>query len=497
MYDVFLSYNSADRDAVLRLKTRLEERGLSVFVDVWELRPGFSVQKGLSEALENSKSVAIVVGPHGIGRWQDTEIEDSIAEQVQVRATRPVIPVLLPGVSVDSVPRLLRRENRIDFGSRPEAEEMARLVWGITGVKPAELQPAEAPKRPVRPAGMSAAERAVNTLNTLLRATNITFFVGGRSDSGEPGHPPSNFEIARRLWREAIEDSEAQSVLFPIDLAASWYAIQFDEVQLEDKVGKWIAEASKTIPPSHVAMARLLSLLRKQRRPRGTDAGRQLIVTTDPDTVMERALLREGLSFTRVVQSADSQALQVSRCSPVADGFDPIGQNSTWEELTSAIDRFQKVPTNPQELLLDGVTDPVLYKLRGSYDCFGTSAISAEQYLEFHRRVMEQKVIPETIRKIIQQTPLVLLNYSFLDPDFGLAWYALIEKCRAGSRDPMYALHVPPLDANGDGRVMLALWDRLKETALEKKGITTIEEDGELFLGRLISKVQQQIELPT
>ncbi len=39
-FDVFLSYNSSDRPTVTRLGEKLRDRGLKVWLDVWELPPG-------------------------------------------------------------------------------------------------------------------------------------------------------------------------------------------------------------------------------------------------------------------------------------------------------------------------------------------------------------------------------------------------------------------------------------------------------------------------
>ncbi len=144
-FDVFLSYNSSDTEQVEQLSRKLKDKGLQVFFDRWELRPGFSAQDALSSALGKSKSIVVVVGPKGVGPWQKLEIEDAIREQVI--SSRPVIPGLLRGVSPENLPLFLRGQHRIDFAARPEAEEFERLLWGITGVAPSAPSPSPPPCR--------------------------------------------------------------------------------------------------------------------------------------------------------------------------------------------------------------------------------------------------------------------------------------------------------------------------------------------------------------
>ena len=133
-FDVFLSHNSRDKPIVEEIGTWLEERGLRVWLDKWELRPGFPWQEGLEEGVQTSRAVAVFVGVDGLGSWQEPEMRAFIARSRSEQI--PVIPVLLPGCP-DS-PQLtlfLKAFTWVDLREGLTEDELARLVWGITGKK--------------------------------------------------------------------------------------------------------------------------------------------------------------------------------------------------------------------------------------------------------------------------------------------------------------------------------------------------------------------------
>jgi len=124
-FDVFLSYNKADLAAVERLASQLAKSGLKVWLDRWNLVPGDPWQDEIEEALDRSRTVAVFVGPAGIGGWHNEEMRSALETRV-VDRNRRVIPVLLPGaVEPDKggLPRFLRRLHWVDFrnGLKDEA----------------------------------------------------------------------------------------------------------------------------------------------------------------------------------------------------------------------------------------------------------------------------------------------------------------------------------------------------------------------------------------
>jgi hypothetical protein len=138
-YDVFLSHNSHDKPSVEELARRLVKVGIRPWLDKWNLVPGEPWQEAIEEALDACQTVAVFLGPSGIGPWENEEMRSALEERVR-NASRRVIPVLLPGSSMperEQLPRFLRRLTWVDFrGGIDDANAFHRLLSGIKGVPP-------------------------------------------------------------------------------------------------------------------------------------------------------------------------------------------------------------------------------------------------------------------------------------------------------------------------------------------------------------------------
>lgn len=134
-FDVFLSHNSRDKPAVEEIAARLRDRGLRVWLDQDELRPGLPWQEGLEEGVRASRSVAVCIGADGLGPWQRPEMQAFLA--LSAEDEMPVIPVLLPGCpeSPQQLPLFLRAMTWVDLSKGLTGGGLDRLVWGITGTK--------------------------------------------------------------------------------------------------------------------------------------------------------------------------------------------------------------------------------------------------------------------------------------------------------------------------------------------------------------------------
>jgi formylglycine-generating enzyme required for sulfatase activity len=138
-YDVFLSHNSADKPAVEALARKLLAAGVTPFLDKWNLVPGEPGQEALEEALDESRTCAVFLGPGKLGPWQNEEMRSSLETRVSDESFR-VIPVLLPGSSEPrkaKLPRFLRRLTWVDFSAGLHDEDaFHRLISGIRGTAP-------------------------------------------------------------------------------------------------------------------------------------------------------------------------------------------------------------------------------------------------------------------------------------------------------------------------------------------------------------------------
>ncbi|MGB7250863.1 MAG: GUN4 domain-containing protein [Phormidesmis sp.] len=135
-FDVFMCHNGEDKPAVIKIAKQLQIQGIKPWLDEWELRPGLDWQVALEAQIEQIKTAAVFVGGAGFGPWQTQEIRAFLSEFVERGC--PVIPVLLSDAPQEpELPRFLRGKTWVDF-RRQMPEPFGRLVWGITGVKPAD-----------------------------------------------------------------------------------------------------------------------------------------------------------------------------------------------------------------------------------------------------------------------------------------------------------------------------------------------------------------------
>src|SRR5262245_52596190 len=71
--DLFLSYNSRDRAAVVRVRQLLDERNSSPVFDRDQLSARSRWVSLLEREVGGSRAVAVFIGPHGLGDWQENE----------------------------------------------------------------------------------------------------------------------------------------------------------------------------------------------------------------------------------------------------------------------------------------------------------------------------------------------------------------------------------------------------------------------------------------
>jgi TIR domain len=146
IFDVFLCHNGEDKPAVRKICQSLIEEGVKPWLDELEIRPGTSWQTALGQKIKSIKSAAVFVGDSGIGPWQNEEIQALLSQFMDRKC--PVIPVILPSAkTMPELPWTLANRHRVDFGVT-DSQPLKRLIWGITGLKPAELSSVPSSEKP-------------------------------------------------------------------------------------------------------------------------------------------------------------------------------------------------------------------------------------------------------------------------------------------------------------------------------------------------------------
>ncbi len=134
-FDVFLSHNSIDKPWVTQLKDDLLPHDISVWLDQDEIRPGDLFVNALEQALDNCRTVALIISPQAINSgWVNEEYARAMNLAQNKKPPVRIIPVILRETEL---PGFLTTRNWVDFRDESQYEQsIQKLVWGITGDKP-------------------------------------------------------------------------------------------------------------------------------------------------------------------------------------------------------------------------------------------------------------------------------------------------------------------------------------------------------------------------
>lgn len=134
--DAFLSHNSRDKGFAEKLKVNLHARKVTAWIDKAELQPGLPWPSELGKAIDHCKSVVVLIGGFGLGKWQMEEIQYAVKSAVEKQ--KPVIGVWIPGsekVDPSELPEAITSRGMVDLRGGLDEAGMQSLVWGITGRK--------------------------------------------------------------------------------------------------------------------------------------------------------------------------------------------------------------------------------------------------------------------------------------------------------------------------------------------------------------------------
>jgi WD40 repeat protein len=140
-YRAFLSHNGADKASVEALATELERRGISCWLDKWNLIPGEPWQPAIEHALSQCENCLVLFGPHGLGPWHNEEMRLALQRRTNPGESKfRVLPVVLPGgqrAKESDLPGFLQGTTWVEFSQSLDDEPaLHRLECGIRGVPP-------------------------------------------------------------------------------------------------------------------------------------------------------------------------------------------------------------------------------------------------------------------------------------------------------------------------------------------------------------------------
>jgi hypothetical protein len=122
---VFISYAREDHDFVLKLATELKDRGISVWLDQWDIPAGADWDQNIDSALRDCAHFLIILSPAAVASKQVRgELQTALDDN------KPIVPVLRRACQI---PRVLRLIQYVDFtssgpGGEPTFDRLVRAL---------------------------------------------------------------------------------------------------------------------------------------------------------------------------------------------------------------------------------------------------------------------------------------------------------------------------------------------------------------------------------
>jgi hypothetical protein len=141
LFDVFLSYYSGDAVWVVQLKSALSNKGLRVWLDKEQIRPGDLFIGALEKGIESTECVVIVISPGALrSHWVEEEYNRALTMANSRERRLRLIPILLQETEL---PGFLASRQWVDFREPGSFDRgIERLVWGIRGCPGEQAPPA-------------------------------------------------------------------------------------------------------------------------------------------------------------------------------------------------------------------------------------------------------------------------------------------------------------------------------------------------------------------
>lgn len=111
---VFLSHSSLDKDKVISFALDLNEKGITTWVDAFDILPGESIVSKINEGLENCEFILLFLSKNSIkSNWVMKEWETILWDEINYNKVK-IIPIKLEDCEI---PKILQTKKYIDFSN--------------------------------------------------------------------------------------------------------------------------------------------------------------------------------------------------------------------------------------------------------------------------------------------------------------------------------------------------------------------------------------------
>ena len=128
---VFVSYARLDQDFVLQLAQALKERGVSIWIDQWDIPAGANWDRSIDDAIRNSNKFLIVLSPAATASENAGEVGGELRRALEQH--KEIVPVLYRPCEI---PRQLLEIESADFSGGLNKELVDSLARELCGEKP-------------------------------------------------------------------------------------------------------------------------------------------------------------------------------------------------------------------------------------------------------------------------------------------------------------------------------------------------------------------------
>lgn len=232
---VFLSHSSHDREWSLKLAGDLEQAGVSVFLDEWDISQGDLLITRLNDGLRTASDGLIVWGMHTEeSPWVRAECEFLVHEAI--RNDKRLISVILANVDL---PPLLRVWVTVDFrGCRTEPDyrdRLNRLIRALRGERPMRSGLAGMPGGP---ADSQLRLEGPQRVTIQVGAKEVTVRAAPDEQGLRVAHQGPGDRVDEQLWKVARARQQAVGVARSAGRRMAGEVPQSDLVTLGQALGE-------------------------------------------------------------------------------------------------------------------------------------------------------------------------------------------------------------------------------------------------------------------